>query len=165
MPTSQFLAPSQVNLVTPGGMGLALQRLHPGAVHGLHGTSLGTVVASPQSLILQAGTQNFVKGASNLAFVVSVKNSGKFTEVGVVVQLKLKRVNSSKAPIVKSATISSIAPGQTQQVSITGLFASTQTQPAYSVPYTLTVTSEKVPGEHNTTNNSASFPVEFKIVS
>jgi hypothetical protein len=163
VPTSQFLAPSQVDLVTPSGIGLALQRLHPGAVHGLHGTSLGTVVASPQSLVLQAGTQNFVKGQSNLAFVVTVKNSGKFTEVGVVVQLKLKRVGSTKAPIVKTATIASIAPGQTQQVSIKGLFASAQTQPEYSVPYTLTVTSEKVPGEKNTSNNSASFPVEFKI--
>ncbi len=44
VPTSQFLAADQVNLVTPIGIGQALQRLHPGAVHGIHGTELGTVV-------------------------------------------------------------------------------------------------------------------------
>jgi hypothetical protein len=165
VPTSQFLAPSEVNLVTPAGIGLALQRLHPGAVRGIHGTELGTVVATPQGLTLQPGTQNMVQGKSTLAFVASVKNSGKFTEVGVTVQLKLKRVGSSKPPIVKTARIASIAPGETKQVSIKGLFASTQTQPAYSAPYTLTVTSEKVPGEKNTSNNSASYTVEFEIVS
>jgi hypothetical protein len=165
VPTSQFLSPSEVNLVTPAGIGLALQRLHPGAVTGIHGTELLTVVATPQGLTLQPGTQNQVQGKSTLAFVVSVKNSGKFTEVGVTVQLKLKRVGSSQAPIVKTARIASIAPGETRQVSIKGLFASTQTQPVFSRPYTLTVTSEKVPGERNTSNNSASYTVEFEIVS
>lgn len=165
VPTSQFLSAADVNLVTPVGIGQALQRLHPGTVKGIHGTELGSVVASapPQTLTLVPGTQNQVLGKSSLAFVVSVKNSGKFTEVGVTVQLKLKRVGSSKPPIVKTARIASIAPGETAPVKITGLFASTQTQPDYSVPYTLTVTSEKVPGEHNTSNNSASYPVQFKI--
>jgi hypothetical protein len=48
-------------------------------------------------------------------------------------------------------------------VHFTGLFASSQTAPNYSQPYTLTVTSEKVPGEHNLTNNVASFTVSFKL--
>jgi hypothetical protein len=165
VPTSQFLSPADVNLVTPAGIGLALQRLHPGAVKGVHGTELGTVVATPQGLTLQPGTQNQVKGQSALAFVISVKNSGKFTEVGVTVQFKLKRAGSSKAPIVKTARIASIAPGETKHVTIKDLFASTQTQPAYTVPYTLTVTSEKVPGEKNTSNNSASYTVQFEIAS
>ena len=165
VPTSQFLSAADVNLVTPVGIGLALQRLHPGAVKGIHGTELGSVVATPQGLTLQPGTQNQVEGQSSLAFVVSVKNSGKFTEVGVTVQLKLKRVGSSKAPIVKTADIPSIAPGETKQVSIKGLFASSSSAPVYSVPYTLTVTSVKVPGEKNLSNNSANYTVEFKIVS
>jgi hypothetical protein len=167
VPTSQFLAANEVNLVTPIGIGQALQRLHPGAVHGIHGTELGTVVASapPTVLTLQPGTTNQVLGKSNLEFVISVKNSGKFTEVGVNVQFKLKRVGSTQKPLVKTAKIASIAPGQTQQVSIKGLFASSQTQPNFSVQYKLTVTSEKVPGEHVLSNNSASYIVEFKIAA
>lgn len=165
VPTSQFLSASDVNLVTPAGIGLALQRLHPGAVKGIHGTELGTVVATPQGLTLQPGTQNQVKGQSSLAFVVSVKNSGKFTEVGVGVQLKLKRAGSSQKPIVMTAHIPNIAPGETKQVKFEGLFKSTPTQPAYTVPYTLTVTSLKVPGEKNTSNNSANYTVQFEIAS
>ena len=67
--------------------------------------------AGPHPAVRAPRTQ--VNGNEHLAFVVSVKNSGKFTEVGVVVQLKLKRAGSSKPPIMKTATIASIAPGQT----------------------------------------------------
>src|SRR6185312_16943256 len=38
VPTSQFLRTSDLDLVTPKGIGQALQALHPGAVKGLHGT-------------------------------------------------------------------------------------------------------------------------------
>ncbi len=94
-----------------------------------------------------------------------MKNSGKFTEVGVNVQFKLKRVGSTQKPLVKTARIASIAPGQTQQVNFPGLFASSQTSPSFSVQYKLTVTSEKVPGEKVLSNNSASYIVEFKIAA
>jgi hypothetical protein len=83
----------------------------------------------------------------------------------VNVLFKLKRVGSTQKPLVKTARIASIAPGQTQQVSIPGLFASSQTQPSFSVQYKLTVTSEKVPGEKVLSNNSASYIVEFKIAA
>ena len=47
VPTSQFLPASELNLVTPIGIGQALQRLHPGSVKGVHGTEMGAVVATP----------------------------------------------------------------------------------------------------------------------
>jgi len=71
VPTSQFLSASDVNLVTPAGIGLALQRLHPGAVKGIHGTELGTVVATPQGLTLQPGTQNQVNELNHEKQVIS----------------------------------------------------------------------------------------------
>jgi hypothetical protein len=95
-------------------------------------------------------------------FVASIKNSGDFSEVGVHVQLKLKPAGGGKA-IIKNGTIQRIAKGATQTVRFPGVFASSQTAPNYTEPYTLTVTSEKVPGEHNLTNNVASFTVSFKL--
>jgi hypothetical protein len=165
VPTSQFLPTSDLTWVTPLGIGQQLQALHPGPVTGIHGTQMGSVVASPQTLILQPGTPNFVKGDKNLVFVVSVKNSGKFTEVGVMVKLTLKRVTGGGAPITQTKRIASIAAGQTATARFSGFFASTQGQPDYSVPYRLTVSSLKVPGEHNLTNNTSSYTVEFSISS
>jgi len=163
VPTSQFLSPAQLDLLTPTGIGLTMQRLHPGPVHGIHGTQVGSVVASPAGTTLQPGTLNILKGNRQLVFVVSVLNSGKFTEVGVGVRLSLKRAAGSGAPIVKTARIPSIAAGATQTVRFPDLFASNQTAPAFSARYRLTVTSLKVPGEHNLTNNTATYDVEFSI--
>lgn len=163
VPTSQFISGQEVNLVTPAGVGAALRRLHPGAVKGLHGTQLVSVVASPAGTTLQAGPANKVVGNSQLVFVASVKNGGNFEEVGVAVKLTLQQVGSGKAPITKTVTIPSIAKGATAQARFTGLFASSQSAPNYSAPYKLTVRSEKVPGEHVLSNNVLSFTVLFQI--
>jgi hypothetical protein len=165
VPTSQFLRTSDLQLMTPKGIGQAIQALHPGAVHGLHGTQMVSVVALPSAKTLEPGPEVQIKGDSQLVFVASVKNSGHFAEVGVNVQLKLKPPSGKGKPIVKTETIERIAPGATEQVRFEGLFASTQSAPNYSTPYTLTVTSEKVPGEHNTSNNVLSFRVVFTLAS
>ncbi|HEX5250369.1 MAG TPA: hypothetical protein VFW14_11935 [Gaiellales bacterium] len=163
VPTSQFLRTSDLGLMTPKGIGQAIQALHPGAVKGLHGTQLLSVVATPSGKTLEPGPLNRIKGDSQLAFVVRIKNSGHFAEVGVVVQLKLKPPAGKGKTIVKKQTIQRIAPGATEPVNFEGLFASTQSAPNYSTNYTLTVTSEKVPGEHNTSNNTQSFQVFFTL--
>jgi hypothetical protein len=163
MPTSQFLAGQQVDLVTPGGIGAALKRLHPGAVKGLHGTQLVSVVASPAGTTLQTGPANQIKGDQSLVFVATVRNGGNFQEVGIAVTLTLKRVGSSEAPITKTVTIPSIAKGATGTARFAGLFASSQNAPKYSVQYKLTVRSEKVPGEHDLTNNVSSYNVLFTL--
>jgi hypothetical protein len=161
VPTSQFL--TNVDLVTPGGIGAALQRLHPGSVKGLHGTNLVSVVASPAGTTLQAGTANHVVGNQSLVFVAAVRNGGNFQEVGVAVKLTLQRVGSSKAPITRTVTIPSIAKGATANARFSGLFANSQNAPDYSVQYKLTVRSVKVPGEKDLSNNVASYTVLFTI--
>ena len=165
VPTSTFLRTSDLELMSPKGMGQAIQALHPGAVHGLHGTQLVSVVASPPVTTLQTGPTNRIKGDSQLVISAAVKNSGHFAEVGVVVQLKLKPNTGNGKAIVMKETIPRIAPGATETVHFQGLFASTQTAPNYSTNYTLTVTSEKVPGEHNTSNNVGSYTVFFTLPS
>ena len=162
VPTSQFVPTSELSWVTPLGIGQQIRALHPGPVTGIHGTEMGSVVASPQTLTLQPGTTNFVKGNKDLVFVVSVKNSGKYTEVDVPVKLTLKRA-SGGTPIVQTEHIASVTAGATATVRFSGLFASAQSAPDYSVPYKLTVTSVRVPGEHNLTNNTASYTVEFSL--
>lgn len=163
VPTSQFLRTTDLDLMSPKGIGQVIQALHPGAVKGLHGTQLVSVVAAPSGKTLQPGPVNQIKGDSQLAFVATVKNSGHFAEVGVNVQLKLKPPAGKGKTIVKKETIARIAPGASETVHFEGLFASTQTAPLYSTNYQLTVTSEKVPGEHNTTNNSFSYTVLFTL--
>lgn len=162
VPTSQFLSGQQADLLTPGGIGAALQRLHPGAVKGLHGTQLVSVVALPKGNTLQAGPANRVVGNQSLVFVASVKNSGNFQEVSVPVKLTLQRVGSGKPPITKIVTIPSIAKGATAEARFSGLFTSSQ-PPDYSVQYKLTVRSERVPGEHVLSNNVLSYTVLFQI--
>ena len=65
----------------------------------------------------------------------------------------------------QTKTISRIAKGGTQSVTFKDLFASQQSAPEYSKPYTLTITSEKVPGEHNLTNNVNTYTVFFTLTS
>src|SRR5436305_6770396 len=83
VPTSQFLRTSDLDLMTPKGIGQAIQALQPGAVRGLHGTQLVSVVATPSGKTLEPGPVNRIKGDSQLVFVATVKNSGHFTELRV----------------------------------------------------------------------------------
>lgn len=163
VPTSAFLSPADVDLATPAGIGAAVARLKPAAVHGLHGTSLVSVVAEPQHLTLVPGSTqiNQIKGDSQLVFVVTAQNGGNFREVSVPVKLDLKRPGA--ATISKTVTIASVDKGATAAVRFTGLFANSSSAPVFSKPYTLTVTVVKVPGEHNLSNNTGTYRVQFLI--
>jgi CARDB len=165
VPTSQFLRTADLDLVTPQGIGEAIKALHPGAVHGLHGTQVVSLVATPENKTLEPGPQNKLVGNSQLEFVATVKNSGNFTEVGVKVQLKLKLVGGGGKKFTQTKTIPRIAKGATGSVTFKDLFASQQSAPEYSKPYTLTITSEKVPGEHNLSNNVNQYTVFFTLTS
>jgi hypothetical protein len=163
VPTSQFLRPADTDLATPAGIGAAIVRLKPAAVHGLHGLSLVSVVAEPQHLTLVPGStqQNAVKGDSHLVFFVTAQNGGNFREVSVPVRLELKRPGAT--PIVKVVQIASIDKGATATVRFPGLFANSSSAPVYSKVYSLTVTVVRVPGEHNISNNTATYRVQFII--
>src|SRR5207253_1282518 len=81
----------------------------------------------------------------------------------------LKQVGASGVPtsqFVKTTDIALVTKagiGATQTVTFPGLFASSSTAPKYSVPYKVTVTSLRVPGEHNLSNNTATYSVEFLL--
>lgn len=163
VPTSTFLRPADADLATPTGIGAAIARLKPAAVHGLHGMSLVSVVAEPQHLTLVPGSTqiNQIKGDSKLAFVVTAQDGGNFREVSIPVKLELKRPGAT--PITKTLTIASADKGATAAVRFVGLFANANSAPVFSKPYTLTVTMLKVPGEHNLSNNTGTYRVQFLI--
>jgi hypothetical protein len=162
VPTSVFLPPKLQGTVTPAGMGLVLQRLKPGAVTGLHGMSLDTVIVQTggKSITLRPGGDvNQVPAATDLVFVVSATNAGKFQEFNVPVKITL---GSGKDAIRKSATIDQVAPGQTATVEVTGL-TTDPTSLKFGTDVKVTVSVGPVPGEKNTSNNKAVYTVAFLV--
>ena len=163
VPASRFLDPTDINLVTPAGIGAAITRLKPSAVHGLHGLGIESVVALPQGTALQTGSThvNELTGDNKLIIVVSAKNFGNFREVGVPVTLTLTHAGSST--IKQSGTIDSIDKGATAQVRFRDLFKSASSQPEFTQRYKMTVTVGKVPGESVLSNNTRTYLVQFRL--
>src|SRR3954471_5791588 len=147
VPVSSFLDAKDADLVTPVGIGSAITRLKPSAVHGLHGLGIVSVVALPQGTTLQTGSSqvNELTGNDKLVIVVSARNFGNFREVGVPVTLTLTRAGSAK--ITQSGTIASIDKDATATVRFPDLFKNASTQPEFTQRYKMTVTVKGVPGE------------------
>ena len=99
---------------------------------------------------------NIVIASPQLAFRVSVKNSGEIQEVQVPVTLTIKKTEG--ANIVKQQTIASISPGTTVQLT----FPVPNTVPI-GPETTVTAEVKPVPNEANTDNNSVDYPVAFSL--
>ena len=165
VPASRFLDPGDINLVTPAGIGAAITRLKPSAVHGLHGLGIESTVALPAGTTLQTGSSqvNELTGDDKLVIVVSAKNFGNFREVSVPVTLTLTHAGSPK--ITRSGTIASIDKGAIATVRFADLFKNASTQPEFTQRYKMTVTVAKVPGESVLSNNTRTYLVQFRLPS
>jgi hypothetical protein len=163
VPASRFLEPQDTDLVTPAGIGAAIARLKPSAVHGVHGLGVVSVVALPQGTTLQTGSSqvNELTGDDKLVLVVSARNFGNFREVGVPVTLTLTHAGSAK--ITRTGTIASIDKDATATVRFPDLFKNASTQPEFTQRYKMTVNVAKVPGETVLSNNSRTFLVQFRL--
>ena len=163
IPASRFLDAGDANLLTPAGIGAAIDRLKPSAVHGLHGLGVVSVVALPQGTTLQTGSSqiNQLTGNDKLVIVVSAKNFGNFREVGVPVTLTLSRAGVKK--FTRSGTIGSIEKGATQTVRFPDLFKNAATQPEFTQRYKMAVTIGHVPGETVFSNNTRTYLVQFRL--
>ena len=156
VPESRFIAS---DLVTARSMALVLQRLRGastgGTVTGLHGTNIVSVRALPGGQTLTTGSLNTVTATTDLAFAVTVTDSGDFQEVRIPVTLTIEK---SGSPIVQTQTILLINPAEERVVTFTNLG---------SVPFatqtTLKVDVKPVAGEANKANNSAQYPVIFSL--
>jgi hypothetical protein len=162
VPDSTFV--TSRDLVTERSMSQLLQRLRGastsggGQVTGLHGTNLVSVKALPAGTVLSQTSENTVKASTDLAFAVTLKDSGDFQEVGIKVTITLQRDSGGKA-IVKTQTVNVINPGQEKTLTFSGLNVSG----FFALKSHLRVNIAPVKGESNPTNNKGSFPVIFSL--
>jgi hypothetical protein len=119
------------------------------------GTGIVSVAALPGRRQLSSSTQNTVEATNDLAFVVTIENSGCAQESRVPVTLTIQK---SPTPIVKRSVLDLINPGESKAVTFTDIG---------TVPFaertSVAVEVEPVPDEGRTDNNSVEYPVIFSL--
>lgn len=122
---------------------------------GLHGTGIVETKALPSEVVLDPNTENIVTAGTDLAFAVTIEDTGDNQEVQIKVTLTIQQQPS---PIVATKTVDSINPGETKTVTFSDLG-----QVAFATKTTVKVDVQPVEGEANTDNNSAEYPVIFSL--
>jgi hypothetical protein len=156
-PASKFVANRQ--LVSETTMSGVIQRLKGtttggGKVSGLHGTNLVSVKATPGDHVLSTSGDNTVTAGTNLAFVVTIEDSGNFQEVDIPITLTVQQ----SPAIVRTKTIRVINPGQQKSVTFTN-FPGLK----FAQKETLLVDVKPVKGEARVDNNKGSYTVFFSL--
>jgi archaellum component FlaF (FlaF/FlaG flagellin family) len=158
VPHSRFLTTPEV--VGTDAMVRLFQQLHGASGSGAtgsgpHGDALVSVKVLPAGTQLSTSTPTTVKSSTQLAFVVTVQDSGNSQELGVPVTLSIPGTT-----ILKRQKIDIISPGEQKTVTFKG----------FNIPAALFGPEQKikvevgaVPGEQNLGNNSASYPVFFSV--
>ena len=169
VPSSHFLLAPDL-IVSQHAMAQILQRIGSGGGGGgtpvgLHGTNIVSTAALPNgaggtSEVLSEGTLNTVTTSSSLVFEVTIHNGGDSQEVQIPVTLTIARPQQQGGPITKTEKVQLIDPGTDQSVTFTDLG-----QVPFASQTTVSVDVAKVPGETNTSNNSASYQVIFSLPS
>jgi hypothetical protein len=156
-PASVFV--ENVELYTARSMTEIWRRIHGastgGTPSGVHGTGLEKVVVQPAGTQLAPDTETTIKASTDLAFEVSVKNTGENQEVSVVVTLTIPK---GTTPIVKKQTIDLLDVGEIKTVTFKDFPA-----PPFGEKTSVQVGVKPVQGETNTGNNSAEYPVVFSL--
>jgi hypothetical protein len=159
-PDSTFVANRQLFAET--SLAFLLKRLRGastgGQVSGLHGTNIIGTKATPGNQTLSTGSENTITATPNLAFVVTVEDSGDAQEVKIAVTMTLQKDGGGKA-IVQTRKISVINPGQRKTVTFSGI----NTSGYFAVKSHLSIDVKPVRGETKTDNNKASYPVIFSL--
>lgn len=122
---------------------------------GLHGTGIVETKALPSGVVLSTDTDNIVTAGTDLAFAVTIEDTGDNQEVQIKVTLTIEQQPS---PIVATKTIDVINPGETKTVTFSELG-----QVAFATETTVKVDVQPVDGEARTDNNSAEYPVIFSL--
>ncbi len=162
VPDSNFVA--NRDLTTERSMSLLLSRLKgastSGTPTGLHGTNIASVKATPGGPTLSTSNSlNTVIASSGLGFQAVVHNGGNSQEVGIAVTLTIQRDPATGRTLTKTQRIPLIDPG----ADVTVTFKNLDVAPFIAVKARLDVDVATVRGEHDTTNNKASFPIIFSL--
>jgi hypothetical protein len=163
VPDSNFV--SNGEFVSSRSFQMVFQKLHSastgggakGKPNGKHGNGLVSVKVLPKGTTLTTGTPPTVKVTADLAFEVTIKNSGDYQEANVPVTLTIK---AGGAPIVRRQSIAVIQSAEVKQVT----FSKFDLPPtAYGAQATVKVDIGAVAGEINTANNSGTYTVLFTL--
>jgi hypothetical protein len=157
VPSSQFITTD--DLVSQSSLAAIWQRIQGastgGTPTGLHGSGIAHVKALPSGQLLSTTTETTIKVTDELKFEVGVEDTGESQEVRIKVTLTIPK---QPDPIIKTATIPIIEAGETKAVVFTvGALVPFGEQTSVKVDV------DPVPGETNTTNNTAEYPVIFTL--
>jgi hypothetical protein len=159
IPASQFVP--NTDIVSARSFSLLVQRLSGASVSGTptgkHGDALVSVRVTPQGVDLSTSSAPTLNVSADMAFVVTVEDSGDFQETSVPVVLT---IDAGGTPIKKQQTIPLIQPAQQQSVTFSGF---NLPQTAFGNKATIKVEVKKVPGEVVVTNNSATYTAFFTL--
>ncbi len=162
VPSSQFV--TNPDIVSARSFQVVYQRLKPastgGTPSGLHGTSLQSTeaVGGGKTVTLSTSSPTTIYDSADLQLKVTIQDSGNFPEGPIPVALTVS-VGGTKV-LSKTSTITSIATGQQASAS----FGNLQLPPsAFGHQASVTVKVTRVPGEQNTSNNTATYPVFFSL--
>ena len=111
---------------------------------------------SPGDADAVATTENTVTATTNLAFVVTIADSGDSQEVGIKVTLTIQKPQGA---IVQTQTVDLINPGQTKSVTFTNLGQVPFAQKTHG----RSSTSRRCRASTTRRNNKASYPVIFSL--
>jgi hypothetical protein len=157
VPSSEFVTTD--DLVSQSSLAAIWQRIQGastgGTPTGLHGSGIAYVKALPSGQLLSTTTETTIKVTDELRFEVGVEDTGESQEVRIKVTLTIPK---QPDPIVKTATIPIIDPGETKAV----VFAVGALVP-FGEQTSVKVDVDPVPGETNTANNTAEYPVIFTL--
>lgn len=121
------------------------------ATPGLHGHKIDSVSANGTDL--SPDSDNSIPGTPPPAFAVTFTNGGDVDEANVTVTVK---VEGGPTPIVATKVIAGTKAGESQTVQVPLASA-----PPIGTAVKVTVTVSPVPGESDSSNNSATYPVTF----
>jgi hypothetical protein len=157
VPSSQFVTAD--DLVSRSSLAAIWQRIQGastgGTPTGLHGSGIAYVKALPSGQLLSTTTETTILVTQALKFEVGVEDTGESQEVRIKVTLTIPK---QPDPIVKTTTIPIIDPGETKAVVFTiGALVPFGEQTSVKVDV------DPVPGETNTANNTAEYPVVFSL--
>jgi hypothetical protein len=158
VPSSQFVRAEE--LTSASSLAAIWQRVQGastggGTPTGLHGSGINYVKVLPSGQLLSSTTETTIKATEQLAFEVGVEDTGESQEVRIKVTLTIPK---QPEPITQTQTIPIIDPGEIKTVTF---------KVGGVVPFgertTVKVDVDPVPGETNTANNTAEYPVIFTL--
>jgi hypothetical protein len=157
VPDSNFLQSSE--LVSANNLAPVLQRIRGGSVSVTPGAVRGTNIESTE--VLPAAKElstdsNTITVTTDLAFKVTVKDSGESQETQIPVTLTIEQAGAET--VTRRQVIQFINAGDTQSVTFKNL-----PPPKFATPATIKVEVKPVPGEKIIDNNSAEYPAIFSV--